>query len=73
MRDYVSNLINTSTDTPDVVILKGTIGTGGNPGYLPTSGYETGWAYRVITAGTYAGNKCNVDDLLIAVANAVNG
>ena len=73
MRDYVSNLINTSTDTPDVVILKGTIGAGGNPGYLPTSGYETGWAYRVITAGTYAGNKCNIDDLLIAVANAVNG
>jgi len=48
---------------------KGTIGSGGNPGTLPTNGYQAGWTYRVIVAGEYAGQNCEVGDLIIAIAD----
>lgn len=51
----------------DAFVFKGTIGTGGTPGTLPTTGYSAGWTYRVVTAGTYAGNVCEVGDLIIAI------
>ncbi len=51
----------------DAMVFKGTLGTGGSVTALPTSGYQAGWTYRVITAGTYAGVKCEVGDLIIAV------
>lgn len=51
----------------DAMVFKGTIGTGGNPASLPTNGYSAGWTYRVIEAGTYAGQKCEVGDLIIAI------
>ena len=70
MKEFIINTINTSTDTPDVLIMKGSIGAGGNPGYLPAAGYETGWTYRVVTAGTYVGQKCDVGDLIIAIQDA---
>jgi len=38
----------------DAMTFKGTIGTNGNPGTLPTDGYHVGDTYRVIVAGTYA-------------------
>jgi hypothetical protein len=50
------------------MIFKGTIGSSGaTVTALPTSGYSAGWTYRVITAGTYAGNVCEIGDLIIAV------
>lgn len=51
----------------DAMVFKGTIGTGGTVTALPTTGYQAGWTYRVITAATYAGVKCEVGDLIIAV------
>lgn len=51
----------------DAMIFKGTIGTEGTVTALPASGYQAGWTYRVITAGTYAGVKCEVGDLIICV------
>ena len=33
---------------------------------LPTEGYKTGWTYKVAEAGTYAGHKCEIGDMLIA-------
>ena len=53
----------------DAMVFKGTLGTGGTATALPTT-YQTGWTYRVITAGTYAGQQCEVGDLIIAVADA---
>ena len=70
MKEFIINTINTSTDTPDVLIMKGSVGTGGNPGYLPTTGYETGWTYRVVAAGTYVGQACQPGDLIIAITDA---
>ena len=49
------------------VSFKGTLGTGGTITALPTSGYTIGDEYKVITTGTYAGNTCEVGDMIIAV------
>lgn len=48
--------------------IKGTIGTGGDIASLPTSGVKVGDAYVVKTANTYAGQKCEVGDIIIATA-----
>ena len=48
---------------------KGTIGTGGTAGTaLPTSGVKVGDTYKIITAGTYAGQAAKVGDMFIATA-----
>ena len=48
---------------------KGTIGTGGTAGTaLPTTGVKVGDTYKIITAGTYAGQAALVGDLFIATA-----
>lgn len=51
----------------DAMIYKGTLGTGGTITAVPANKYKTGWTYKVITAGTYAGSKCEVGDMLIAI------
>lgn len=71
---FVINEINQRLSSNDAMLFKGTIGAGGtinttaNPAQtLPTTGYQAGWTYRVITAGTYAGQVCEVGDLIIAI------
>lgn len=56
----------------DSMRFKGTIGTGGTVTALPTA-YRVGDTYRVITAGTYAGAKCEVGDLIIATVTKESG
>lgn len=53
----------------DAMIYKGTLGTDGTVTKVPVNGYKVGWTYKVITAGTYAGIKCEVGDMLIAINN----
>ena len=53
----------------DAMIYKGTLGTDGTVTKVPANGYKVGWTYKVITAGTYAGIKCEVGDMLIAIYN----
>lgn len=53
----------------DAMIYKGTLGTDGTVTKVPANGYKVGWTYKVITAGTYAGIKCEVGDILIAINN----
>lgn len=57
----------------DVMVFKGTIGTGGTPGSLPSSGYSAGWTYKVITAGTYAGFVCEVGDTIMCIKDYATG
>lgn len=65
---YVDEAVKSALDTvADAMIFKGTIGEGGTPGTLPTE-YKVGYSYKVITAGTYAGNACEVGDMLVAVS-----
>ena len=40
---------------------------------LPTTGYKAGQTFRVATAGTYAGVKCEAGDLIIVVKDYVAG
>lgn len=47
-------------------IYKGTIGDGGTISTLPAT-HKVGWLYKVITAGTYAGVQCNVNDMIICI------
>lgn len=65
---FVTNAVSEGIAAADAMIFKGTIGTGGTVTALPTT-YKTGWTYRVITEGTYAGVKCEVGDLIIALVD----
>lgn len=68
-KDYADSILGAN----DAMVFKGTVG-GASSGATVTdfgalTDYETGWTYRVIEAGTYAGSDCEIGDLLIAVAD----
>ena len=63
--DYVGSTLRAS----DAMIYKGTIGTGGTVEALPSTTALTGWTYKVITAGTYAGVSCEVGDMIICLTD----
>uniref|UniRef100_UPI0026DC23FE phage tail protein n=1 Tax=uncultured Bilophila sp. TaxID=529385 RepID=UPI0026DC23FE len=64
---FVQGAVNALLAAQDALVFKGTIGTGGTVTALPTSGYSAGWTYKVITAGTYAGQKCEIGDVILCV------
>lgn len=66
----VANYVNNAFSEKDALIYKGTIGVGGTITSLPYSDYSAGWIYRVITAGTYANQKCEVNDLIMSIQDA---
>lgn len=55
----------------DAMVFKGTVGTGGTVTQLPTT-HSVGWTYRVITAGSYAGQNCEVGDLIICITDGTS-
>lgn len=65
---YVDSILSLN----DAMLFKGTLGTGGTITALPPI-YETGWTFKVTTAGTYAGNVCEIGDLVIAIADRPSG
>lgn len=58
--------VNNTLSYVNAMRFKGTLGTGGTITTLPAS-HEAGDTYRVITAGTWAGNYCEVGTLIICV------
>lgn len=61
-KQYVDRLIaNLQSSAPGVV-------DADNP--LPATGYKAGASWRVAAVGTYAGQACEVGDLIIAVSDA---
>ena len=68
-KKYVDDEISSKISANDAMRYKGTIGTGGTVTALPTTGVRVGDTYKVITAGTYAGEKCEIGDMLIALKN----
>jgi len=63
---FVTNAISGITGA---MVFKGTVGTGGTAGTaLPTSNVKVGDTYKIITAGTYAGQAAKIGDLFIASA-----
>ena len=68
-KDYADSILGAN----DAMLFKGTVG-GASSGATVTdfealTDYKTGWTYRVIEAGTYAGVDCEIGDLLIAVTD----
>ena len=59
-KEYADSVIGAN----DAMVYKGTIGTGGTVTALPAT-HEVGWTYKVITAGTYAGEQCEIGDMII--------
>jgi hypothetical protein len=52
----------------DAMRFQGTLGTGGTVTDVPAN-HTKGDTYRVITAGTYAGVKCEIGDLIMCVTS----
>lgn len=53
----------------DAMVFKGTVGVGGTyeiAAFNSLATYNTGWTYKVTTAGTIKGNECEVGDTIIA-------
>lgn len=69
--DYVKSQIDSKIAAADAMIYKGTIGTGGTVTALPAT-HSTGWTYKVITAGTYAGVACEVGDMIICLTDGTS-
>lgn len=65
---FVQTEINNKIAAADAMIYKGTIGTSGTVTALPAT-HSTGWTYKVITAGTYAGQSCEVGDMIICLTD----
>ena len=56
---------------PEPMIFKGSLGTGGTITTLPTAAASNeGYTYKVITAGTYAGQAAKVGDTFISDGSA---
>jgi len=70
--DAIKNYVDGLLSANDAMVYKGTIGSGGTVTSLPTS-YSAGWTYKVITAGTYAGETCEIGDMLIAINTKSSG
>ncbi len=62
-KNYADGLVTSA------MLYKGTLGTGGTITALPASGNKTGDTYRVITAGTYAGEVCEVGDMIVCLSD----
>lgn len=67
--EFVQSAINAKIAATDALIFKGTIGsTGATVTALPDT-HTVGWTYKVITAGTYAGAKCEVGDMIVCLTS----
>lgn len=75
---------NTSTVEAEIVALRKTVeaavskgqhfqGVVNSTATLPPYNYKAGWLYSVQEAGTYAGNVCEVGDLIICVKDYASG
>lgn len=66
---FVQSTMTSGISGSGAIILKGKLGAsadGGSVTTLPKT-HEVGWAYKVVTAGTYAGKPCEVGDFIVAI------
>ena len=66
-RQAILNILQTYMTAADAMHFKGILGTGTGQVSLPTYGYKAGDVYKVGEAGTYAGQYCEVGDMVIAI------
>ena len=66
--EFVHNAVNAVLGANNAMVFKGTIGsTNATFTALPTTDYSIGWTYMVAEGGTYAGQQCEIGDLLICI------
>lgn len=66
-KQYVDNAFTTN----DALVFKGTLGAS-NDGATVTSlpnTHKQGWTYKVVTAGTYAGQECEIGDTIYCITD----
>lgn len=68
---FVRTEVDSRLAANDAMIFKGTLGTGGTVTALPAT-HNAGWAYKVITAGSYAGKTCEIGDLVICITDGTS-
>lgn len=61
---YVTTAINNVLNASNAMVFKGTIGENGSVTSLPTS-HQVGDVYVVSTTGSYAGQNCEVGDMIV--------
>lgn len=62
----VAYAISQAVAVSDAMVFKGTLGTSGTVTSLPNN-HRSGDTYRVVTAGSYAGQTCEIGDLVICI------
>lgn len=65
-KKYVDDQISASFKANDAMIYKGTVSKDSD---LPYKACNQGWTYRVAVAGTYAGQVCEVGDMIICLTD----
>lgn len=65
---FVQTAVSNGIAASDALIFKGSLGENGTVTTLPAV-YRTGWTYRVITPGIYAGEVCETGDLVVALVD----
>lgn len=70
---FVQAAVDNRVAAADAMVYKGTIGTNGTVAALPSTTAKTGWTYKVVTAGTYAGQACEVGDMIICLTDGSTG
>lgn len=68
----LSDVVGEYLNELDALVLKGTVGSVTNDGATietvdTLTGFKAGWRYIVVTNGTYAGQACEVGDILTAI------
>ena len=64
----IDNKLKNVLSANDAMVFKGVVNSNAD---LPST-HETGWTYRVGTAGTYANAKCEIGDLLICITDGLS-
>lgn len=64
----VESLINSKLAANDAMLFKGTIGADSVVTELPEV-HEVGWTYKVATPGVYAGQQCEIGDLILCITS----
>lgn len=67
-QQYVLNQVG---EVAEAMLYKGAVD--GDTKVLPVADYKAGWTYKVAAADTYAGQVCEVGDLIIANKDYVSG
>lgn len=68
-KKYVDDQIFASFKANDAMIYKGTVSKDAD---LPYKACNQGWTYRVAVAGTYAGQVCEVGDMIICLTDGTS-